>query len=707
MSWLKTRSVKIISVIVLSFFLWTFGGIFEVAYAFKNSPQQSASSGQGKAQRPEEKLQKTLEDIEGIITDTVTDTDTKKNKLKSKKLEVESIDIEIKKQFQETENKLITEGLPAEILERHYNFVKQYEDNLNELKTNLDDIEKAKNKTEADAEIEKTKIFLEKVKPPKKHIPLDPDNLPHRTVEPVFIEPRTSPEEFREQVLVASAGSLSGLLSSTVIQADPSTSSGLPTPDDLAETIEVQFTPEITAKAEELNYNPVKIYNWVRNNIEFVPTYGSIQGANMCLQTKQCNAFDTASLLIALLRASNIPARYVYGTIELPIEKVMNWVGGFTDPKVAIDFIASGGIPVTGLTSGGTIEMVRMEHVWVEAYVAYGNYRGAMRDDSIKTWIPLDGSYKQYNYLQGLDFQAITGFDAQAFFQQLQSTATIDPVTGFVTNIDSLAIQNKINQLQTQIHNYINTNMPNATVRDVFGGRAIIPEDLSLLPSALPYKKVAILSKFAEIPINLRHKITFSLLDEYGIFTVLSITKTLPELAFKKITFSYAPSSSTDEALIKSYADKEATTYPAYLINLKPELKVDGVVVTTGETIGMGKSQTFRMTFSGPNQKTDTITNSITSGSFNAIGLDLGLIPYKALLDSKARLEAVKSALESGTLAGITKEDLLGEILHHTVINYFAQLDVYNSLNQRGAGVVSIKLPSEGVTAFELEVSYV
>jgi len=107
-----------------------------------------------------------------------------------------------------------------------------------------------------------------------------------------------------------------------LVLADP------PTSADLAETIEVKFTPAIQAKATELNHNPVKIYNWVRNNIEFVPTYGSSQGADMCLQTKQCNAFDTSSLLIALLRSSGIHARYVQGTIELPIEKVKNWVEG-------------------------------------------------------------------------------------------------------------------------------------------------------------------------------------------------------------------------------------------------------------------------------------------------------------------------------------------------------------------------------------------
>ena len=32
---------------------------------------------------------------------------------------------------------------------------------------------------------------------------------------------------------------------------------------------------------------------------------------------------DTASLLIALLRAAGIPARYVYGSVEVPAEQMM------------------------------------------------------------------------------------------------------------------------------------------------------------------------------------------------------------------------------------------------------------------------------------------------------------------------------------------------------------------------------------------------
>ncbi|MFH0711435.1 MAG: transglutaminase, partial [Candidatus Aenigmatarchaeota archaeon] len=165
-------AIRIISLIVLFFFCWTFGGIFDIAYAIK-SEQPSAINSQQKEnnqkssqgsrptkQKPEEKFQKTIEDIEKTLADTTTDTDTKKNKIKTKKSEIESLDIEIKKQFAGTEKKLKDEGLPGEILNRHYEFVTRYENNLNELKNNLDAIDKAKDKAETDNAIDKTKKFL-------------------------------------------------------------------------------------------------------------------------------------------------------------------------------------------------------------------------------------------------------------------------------------------------------------------------------------------------------------------------------------------------------------------------------------------------------------------------------------------------------------------------------------------------------------------
>ncbi|MFC1549498.1 transglutaminase family protein, partial [Nitrospirota bacterium] len=218
-------------------------------------------------------------------------------------------------------------------------------------------------------------------------MPLDPNKLPHRAAEPTKVKPRTSADEYKElrasikedrpfvsaPVLLASnvdmGGDLSGVWSEKMEYLQLAMAEGGPIEADLSENIEVKFTEAITAKATELGNESIKIYEWVRNNVEFVPTYGSIQGADMCLQTMECNAFDTASLLIALLRTSGIPARYAYGTVEIPIEKFMNWVGGFTDANSAMMFAAAGGIPTSQDISGGKMTKVRIEHIWVESWV--------------------------------------------------------------------------------------------------------------------------------------------------------------------------------------------------------------------------------------------------------------------------------------------------------------------------------------------------
>ena len=153
-----SRPMRILSIVTLAFFLWMFGGLFDIAYAVKNSGELGVRNSESKKPKTEEKFENTLEDIEQVLADTVTDTDTKKEKIKQKKLEIEAYDIEIRQQFAETEKRLKDAGLPLEILQRYYNFVRKYEENLKELKDNLEAIEKAKGKVEV--EVEKAKEFI-------------------------------------------------------------------------------------------------------------------------------------------------------------------------------------------------------------------------------------------------------------------------------------------------------------------------------------------------------------------------------------------------------------------------------------------------------------------------------------------------------------------------------------------------------------------
>jgi len=718
-----SKPLRITAFIVVSFFTWTLGGGATLAHATKVRDHSGASSRPAQEKGPEERFGSTLDEIEADLTDP-KDLKLLRQELEAKREELRALDADIRRQFADTRKRLEAARLPDEILERHNKFVRHYDENLGELEANLKAIEAAESLPVAEEAIGRARAHLEKVKPPSRHQPLDPNNLPFRQPKAQKREPRMNKEEFQrdlkkdrhawrsqKRVLIASAGDLSGLLG----------------PDELAETIEVQFTPDIQAKAAELGNDPVKIYEWVRNNIEFTPTWGSIQGAQMTMETKQGNAFDTASLLIALLRAAGIEARYVTGTVELPVEKVMNWLGGFTDPQAALEFMASGGVPVKAVISGGQITKAQFEHVWVEAYIDYIPSRGA-RQRQGDTWIPLDPSYTQFTFTPGIDVKSAVPFDAQSFLDQIQATATIDEAQGYATGIDSLLVQQTMQDYQTKVQNYIQQNYPDATVGDVLGKSEIVKQEYPYLLGTLPYRTAVKGATFDTIPDSYRHTLSFHVENEVDNTTFvdptepapadtsLNFTKSLPELAGKKITLSYAPATAQDEAVIESYLpaphadgtpiqpEELPSSLPAYLINVKPELRIDGEVVATGATVGLGGTNIFTMTFSDPSCGSSQVVNYIDAGGFQAIGLNLGRISQQQLTALKASLEATKAKLENQDFTGLTKDELVGDLLYTTAIAYHAELGTMNAIASRTMGVNSLTLPSETIFATKLKV---
>jgi uncharacterized membrane protein len=72
----------------------------------------------------------------------------------------------------------------------------------------------------------------------------------------------------------------------------------------------------VLTKAGELNHDPEQIFDFVRDQIRFESYRGSLRGARGTLWSGAGNALDKASLLIALLRVSGIPARYATGTLD-------------------------------------------------------------------------------------------------------------------------------------------------------------------------------------------------------------------------------------------------------------------------------------------------------------------------------------------------------------------------------------------------------
>ncbi|MDZ7811551.1 MAG: hypothetical protein U5L11_17695 [Arhodomonas sp.] len=133
--------------------------------------------------------------------------------------------------------------------------------------------------------------------------------------------------------------------------------------DFLGETVEVALTDTVRERAAALDHDPVAIYHWVRNRVESGPFVGRAtdRRRHAVEPARQCHGHRRPDDLVATCLRHT--CRYVHGTIDVTADRFRNWAGGFSDIHAAMDYAASGGIPVTGLASGGEVTHVRMEHV--------------------------------------------------------------------------------------------------------------------------------------------------------------------------------------------------------------------------------------------------------------------------------------------------------------------------------------------------------
>lgn len=364
-----------------------------------------------------------------------------------------------------------------------------------------------------------------------------------------------------------------------------------------------RLTPALRAKAQELGHNPVAIFNWVRNTIEYIPTWGAIQSAQDTLDKQRGNAIDIASLQIALLRASNIPARYQFGTVDIPAAQAMNWVGNAQTPAAALQILNQGGIAARAMTQGGQITAIRMEHAWVQAYVNWTPSRGARNgtasqhvnpNGALNAWVALDASHKQYSYAAGMDLSAVP-LNAQALLDAAQSGATVNEQQGWVQNLNQGAIQAQLTSYQNQLKAYIDSQAPNATVGDVIGKKIIPQTTPSVLAGVTPLAAIQTGQQTAAIPRSLQHQFSYTLSDNWG-SELLSYSAPTSRLAGKRLTLSYTPADQASADLIASYLPKPhadgspiqpselPSSLPGYLLKLKPQIMLDGQVVAQSST---------------------------------------------------------------------------------------------------------------------------
>jgi hypothetical protein len=635
----------------------------------------------------EEVLSRTLEKIEAQLAqlenklDRRLDATTEKAKLKTMRQELDALDKQARANFDAIERHLKDKKLPQVILDRHTEAVRIYRSEMAILKSNLDSLEIAKDDTERKARAQKAREHL-KLKNTKRARPkFDPNDMPNKSLQPNRKNtPKLKQSDFVRAGLNSNPTVKLAALGDFTFDRLP----GASDPAYLAATTEVTLTPAIQAKAQELGHNPVKIYSWVRNNVEWLPTWGATQDADVTLGSQRGNAMDIASLLIALLRASGIPARYVHGTIEMPEDKFRNWAGGFTSINAAADYASSGGIPVTTVVSGGKITKIRLEHIWVEAAIDFHPSRGAI-NKSADSWTQLDPSYKQYEDLQGLDVVAISGIDPEALAQSFASSGTVNEQEGWVSGLNPAVLQDAQTQAQTALQTYITNNLPDATVGDVIGGRKIITLTRSVLPSTAHYRSLVMGARYGSIPGGLQHTMTFAFgTDPLG-EPVNPVTFPWPKLNNHKVTLSFKPATAADEQTLASLLPPGPITdpnqlpgsIPSYLIFVIPEIALDGQVVGHGNAMRLGEIMNF---FYGidrvSGQGSHTYTYQVVAGSYLSVAVAGGSVSRTMLDDLKSKLTDTKTKLESGDeglIGTLTREDISGDMFHAGTLGYFGQ----------------------------------
>jgi hypothetical protein len=463
---------------------------------------------------------------------------------------------------------------------------------------------------------------------------------------------------------------------------------------DLAETEDVQITQAIRDLAASLGNRPVLIFNWVRNNVTFLPSYGSIQGSEATFQTRRGNAFDTASLLIALLRAANVRARYVYGTIEVPAEKAMNWVGGVTNADAALNLMGQGGIPNIGIAHAGTIKSIRLEHVWVEAFVDYIPSRGAVHREG-DTWLPLDASFKLHAFDPGIDIGQAVPFDSAGYLATATEGAVVDTALGKVQGINSLAISELADSYGRAVDAFLTHNHPDASVEAMFPRKTIIREASSFLPATLPYKAVVVGARYESLPAQLRMGFSLKLysnptdaaLDEPSV----SLLRSLPATGSKRVGVSFVPATASDEAALAAViGDESLTQIPAYLIRVRPELKVDDEKLGEGPPVTLGTEQIWEFGLVAPWRGTPASHRfTVTAGSELVFGVTGHGVTPSVIRDRLA-------SVDSSTAA---------ENLHQMALLYWAEQAFFADLHARKNGAAFQLLSAFGLFSSPLTVT--
>jgi hypothetical protein len=292
----------------------------------------------------------------------------------------------------------------------------------------------------------------------------------------------------------------------------------------------------------------------------------------------------------------------------------------------------------------------------------------------------------------------------------------VNEAEGWMQGLDASVLLAAQREVEERLAAHVE-QLPAPTAVDVIGGSKVVLREAQVLPSGLPYQRAVEGARYAALPVALQPRITLGLGADLLGQPGQQAAFPWASLNNRKVTLSFHPATEDDEAALEALlpeggmedANLLPSSIPAYLINVVPELKVDGETVLVGSPLPLGDELVFSYSVTDPVHGTRHYPNKVIAGSYLALGVIGGGVAASSVEDAEGRLRETAEILGTGDealLAGLTREDLLGDMFHAGLLSYFGQYQALGSLRARSQDFHFQLTTSAGTFGYVPTVTY-
>jgi len=396
------------------------------------------------------------------------------------------------------------------------------------------------------------------------------------------------------------------------------------------------------SKAKELG-TPLAIYNYLKNTINYEYYSGIRKGSEAVYDSLGGNDADQAILLAEMLEYIGYDTRFAEGKIILSQQQLFELTGEKEVGEAAGILSMADDVTVIQDDAGNSIALV-MDHIWVEAYVPYGDYRGNGNNAGEYMWIPLDTGIKRYE-------------ERDSIYDHLEEYGLNQ------TEADAENVEELFASVQTKTEQLLAENPDLYLLK-----RGIAQEELMYLPLSLQYEVV----------------------EEYGTY------ETLEHIAQDRLSLELGGQKLAELTPAEMYNKRLTVSYQEAGNLLTAQIKLDGELLAEGSPVRVGAEEALTIYVTTGN-KCEEIKNSIYAGGVYEITTNTQNITARELEVAFDKLNSVREKVKE---ENVCDEEYLGLLLDYAGKAYYAQVDVETRLLAERMDVHAGRALSVGMTGY-------